>query len=472
MSGSADAVSPGGGTGSTGGGAGNGTGLIQRLRERLQGGGGSSGRALARGAIWSIGLNVAGAVLALGAQILFARTMPKSEYGVYIYILAWLQVALLVGRLEIDTAAIRFVSAYAGGSDWARLRGFLRRSHQVVLASTVTVAALAALGVAIFPDRLQGGRTPYLLACILLPLTALLMLEIASLQGLQKVRHALAPNLVVRPGVLALSALLATFVFGLQLDASGAIVCNILGTVAALALAGRFLLRARPPELARAAPAHETRLWIGTAAGLFGIAGAQLVLGQQVDVLVVGTLLGPSEAASYGVAGQLASLISFGATAVVFVALPMVSDLYAQKRTGELQRIVAYTELAMTAVSVPVAVGLVLFGPFFLGLFGSAFVDGYPVLLVLAVGQTLGAILGILAGFLMTMTGHQNKAGVIIVVSALFNLALTLLLTPRYGMIGAALATTAANIVKITLQAVYVWRHLGIRMLSFGRHLG
>jgi O-antigen/teichoic acid export membrane protein len=200
---------------------------------------------------------------------------------------------------------------------------------------------------------------------------------------------------------------------------------------------------------------------------MFVIAAAQLILGPQTDVLVVGTLLGTTEAGRYGVASQLAVLISFGVSALIFVALPMIADLHARSRRAELQQLVTLISRGSLAVSLPVVLVLLVEGRTILGWFGPSFVTAYPVLVVLSIAQLIAATTGILAGFLLTLTGYQRQAGFIVVGSAILNLALSLSLTSAFGSVGTAAATTTTTFIRSLVLAVYGWKLLRVRLLPW-----
>jgi len=64
--------------------------------------------------------------------------------------------------------------------------------------------------------------------------------------------------------------------------------------------------------------------------------------------------------------------------------------------------------------------------------------------------------------FLMTMTGNERIAAVLLIASAILNGAFGWLLIGGMGLTGAAIATTAALIVWNVAMAVFVWRGLGL----------
>ena len=102
-------------------------GVIARLRSRLSGLLGGSGEAsLTRrlaGTIFII--RVFSAALAYFSQILLARWMGGSDYGVYVYVWTWV---LLLGSMMdfgISASAQKIIPEYRTRGEHALLRGFL-----------------------------------------------------------------------------------------------------------------------------------------------------------------------------------------------------------------------------------------------------------------------------------------------------------------------------------------------------------
>lgn len=420
---------------------------------------------LVRGAVWSFLVTAAGMGISFVTQVLLARTVGSHEYGTYLYVLGWTNVAGLICSFELAGAAVRYVSAYRASAEWSLLRGFLRRAHQVVLVSAVVVA----IGTFLVAWRLPAFPRAYLttiaLACALFPATALLQLGGGVLQGLKRVVAAQAPSLVLRPALFGVALVVAARLFEPTLGAAGAIACQLVAAAIALLVTIRFMRRTLPREVRQATPRYAVREWATTSAHFIGISLSQQVLSTQADVLIVGTFLGAVQAGLYGAASQFAVLVSFGATAAVFIAQPMIADLYARRRDADLQRLVHQVVLVAFAVSVPVFVGLVLFGRLLLGLYGTQFTGAYTVLLVLGAAQLVQATVGILLGYLLTMTAHQKEAARIIAATAVLNLVVTSVLTPTMGVVGTATATLIAMSCRSIALVVYARKLLGVRLL-------
>lgn len=424
------------------------------------------GATVARGAAWSLGINVSSMGLGFLVQLQLARALRPAEYGVYLVVLAWINVAMLAGKLEFDPCAVRFISAYSGTFRWSHLHGFLRRSHQIVTSASIGVAAIVATIVLLLGDVIPRSQVPsYLIGCAILPVTALLLLQVGSLQGLRRVVRAQAPNVLVRPALFGLTLATLVHMMGWQLVASQALAIQLVTAALALVLSTIFLRRSVPDHVVASKPAYETREWLRTSRGFMVIAGANLLLSSQADLLIIGAFLGTAQAGVYGVASQFAALIGFGVTGVLFTTTPIISSLYANGDRAGLQRLTTTATRMNMAFSLPILPILVVFGHRLLGVFGPGYVAGYPILLVLGASTLLAATFGALSGFLLAMTGHQGNAGAVIVASAGLNLVLTIVLTPTFGPIGTAAATGIAGVVRACVLGVVVWRKLGVSVL-------
>ena len=111
--------------------------------------------------------------------------------------------------------------------------------------------------------------------------------------------------------------------------------------------------------------------------------------------------------------------------------------------------------------SLAVALILVAFGPTILRLFGPGFEQGYTVLVILTLGQLVNAFAGPVA-ILLNMTGHQNVTARVLGINAILGVALGLALTRIWGIIGTALAFSAAMALWNALLAIMAIRKLNI----------
>ena len=104
---------------------------------------------------------------------------------------------------------------------------------------------------------------------------------------------------------------------------------------------------------------------------------------------------------------------------------------------------------------------LLCFGKYALWLFGDAFLLSYQPMLVLLVGQIVNVACGSV-GFLMMMTGNENRATLVYGVGTVLNILLNLLLIPLLGIIGAALATAMSVAFLNAALLLETRRRLGV----------
>lgn len=435
----------------------NGLGGAVRLSGQLRAllfrnGAGANGEGVPRlvqGTFWALAINSAGLLLGLVTQKLLANTLGPKGFGLYLYVLGWSNVAGLLCALEFSNAAVRYISAYTATQDWGSLRGFLRRSHQIVGGMTSSVSLLAVI--ALVATRRLDHETEFcfLAACALFPLSSLVQLQSSCLLGWQRVRQSQAPFQVIRPALFAIGLITLSRLMGSSFDAADAVAVQFFATGIALCITAWYLRSATPPAALKATPIYHTMEWVRTSAHFVAISISQLVLSTQADLLFVGTLLGKVEVGLYGAASQIAMLVGFGSSAVMLIAQPMIADHYARGQIPALIKLARQITMLALVASLPVFVGVVLFGrPLLVAIYGPDFAPALPVLIVLAISQLIAAVMGMLLGYLFTMTSHQQIATKIIGASAVLNVILALILTYWLGMIGTATATAISTLAR------------------------
>src|SRR6195256_1352324 len=147
-------------------------GAIARLRSRLGGlVGGSSEASVTRrlaGTIFII--RVISAALAYVSQILLARWMGGSDYGVYVYVWTWV---LLLGSMMdfgISASAQKIIPEYRACGEHELLRGFLSGSRWMTFAVSALISVLLAIVVdGLSPWIDANAITPLLIGCLTLP---------------------------------------------------------------------------------------------------------------------------------------------------------------------------------------------------------------------------------------------------------------------------------------------------------------
>ncbi|HUU29728.1 MAG TPA: flippase [archaeon] len=430
-----------------------------KLFDRLRGEG--LGAELARGAAGSFAVKSAGVLVLLASQVLLTRLLGAEQYGVYRYVISWITVLVVLAKLGLDSVLVRFVAAYNSAGDWRALRGILQRSNRLVILMSVGVSLALAGVVLALGERIDMElRIAFLVGCLLLPVMSLIALREASLQGLKRVVLAQLPSRVLSPLILALAVGAAYLFIAGQFNGTSALWCTLLAYVLSFGASSYWLGRSVSGPVKEARPLYHSRLWLTVGVGMLAVSGQFLIM-NRIDILMLGLFAGKSEVGVYAVAARLAWMVTFMLEAVSAIGAPLISELFSKKSMVDLQRLV-HRMIGVSALFSAALFGVLAFGGgFLLGIFGPEFTAGYVPLAILAAGQLFNSLTGPL-GLLLTMTGHEKKLGALLFLALALNIILNYLLIPGYGMLGAAVATTAVNVLWNTASVVLVYRLLGI----------
>ncbi|NNF58889.1 MAG: oligosaccharide flippase family protein [Rhodothermaceae bacterium] len=195
------------------------------------------------------------------------------------------------------------------------------------------------------------------------------------------------------------------------------------------------------------------RLLLTTAFPLL-FANSMIFLKGWIDTIMVGAFLDETAVGVYDIAFKLAALIIIPLGAVNSIAAPKFAELRQDRM--RLQRFIGYATTAAALCAAPLFLLLVAAPGFVLGLFGPEYVQGATALRIIAAGMLASALAGSVGVFLQ-MTGRQVAYQVISFIVVVASIALSYVLIPRFGINGAAVATSASLILFNVAAVAYVW---------------
>ena len=171
-----------------------------------------------------------------------------------------------------------------------------------------------------------------------------------------------------------------------------------------------------------------------------------LVVIQRSDLILVGAMVGTEEAGIYNAATRTAALVSFILSAVNAIVAPTIAKLYAEEKHEALKKLARKVAQFVFWPTLLISIVLAAGSGFILSLFGSEFVEGRPILIILILGQLTNASVGSV-GYFMNMTGHQDQSAKVFGVSAIINILLNIIGIYFFGAIGAAIATAVSMVI-------------------------
>jgi O-antigen/teichoic acid export membrane protein len=414
---------------------------------------------VAFGGATAFAILIASAGVTACAQLLVARLIGAETYGVYAYVIAWMAILAYFSALGFDIALLRFVSAYQTTEAWSLARGVIQYAERRTLAVSILVMLAGTSAVVIwsrhFPPEL---RNTFLVGFILVPLWALLWVRCSIVRAFGGVVLALAPDKVVRDGLLLVLVVLANLWLRRHIDAPLVMMATLVSSIVALGLASGAMRRLRPSVLTIAPPEYDALTWRRTAVPLVIITAAEALL-NRTGVVLLGWFGETTQAGIYSLAFNISFLVVLPRAAVNTLFAPAISILFAQKDHATLRALVTQAASWTLGAAVCIALALAVLADPILTWFGKDFADGVPALRILLVGQVIAASYGSQLS-VMTMTEHERGAAALLMLSAFVNVVASIVFISMLGLIGAAIATTIALIVWNLAMAVFIRRHL------------
>jgi len=416
---------------------------------------------VARGTAIVFTIQVAGLALTYVAQVALARVLGAREYGIYRYAWSWINLLGILATLGFPTALQRFVPEYRTRGEPDLARGLLRGARWTTFLASLVAAAAAALvfdhaaGTWLEPDHARA----LVFGCWIIPVVTALTLNTQVARSFHRMVAAFLPFQLGRPAAgIATAAIIAAGITA----ATGQNALLILGTGLALLLLAQaaWVVAITPPDVRHAGARSDWQQWLAVSLPLLLMTGFGLLL-NQLGVLMVGSMLGPTEAGIFSAATQLAMLVSFFLTSVNNVVAPRISELWHSGRKDELQRLLAIVVHWIFWPSLACAAVLFFGRSWIMGLFGKDFVTGPgpTVLAILLLGHLVNAGAGSV-GLIMNVTGHQNLNAMVYGATAVLNIALNILLLPVLGVTGGAVAMASTMMLWNVALVLIVSRRL------------
>jgi len=439
-------------------------GLIARIKAMLAERSDSRLAQLIAGKVFLV--RVGSALLALASQVLLARWMGSFQFGIYIYVWTWV---LMIGALSdfgLSSAARRFIPEYTELKSLERLRGFLSGSRWLAFGLASAIGAVGAVGVTLLAPWLdQFAVVPLYLACLTIPIYGLVQVQAGIAQSYDWPNLALMSFYIWRQ--LTITVLMgAAYLFGAPTDAVTAMIVAVV-TTWAVTIGQLVMLDRRLKGTVPAGPKrYEVKTWFATSLPIF-VAEAFYLLLTYVDILALEHLRSPDEVAVYYAGARLLAIVAFvyfaiaGATTHKFTEYHVAGD---KKRLAsffaETIRWTFWPSLAACAL-------ILALGRPLLALFGAGFERGYGVMFILAVGMLARAAVGP-AERLLNMLGERKQCVFIYAAAFAINLGLCVILIPRIGIEGAAVATSTALVVESIMLYFVAKRRLGFHVFIMG----
>lgn len=395
-----------------------------------------------------------------------ARLYGQAAWGSYTTAMAWLDVLLRVALVGNDKGLLVFVAARRSNGDEPGVMRALATALRVTAASGIActlIMVAASWLVARGNGQSLDGQALRLLAPLAF-ISSLTTAMLAATMATKTLRYSLFARGLAEPAMLLGLATLFGFTVPSVWALAGAAV--LAGTSALLvALAGlrrRFELRRLLRELHGPNEGAVVRYTIPLALSEL----TNIVVFRLPILLLVGYAV-PAERAVFNTCILLSASISALRGTFDAVLAPIAAEAWATRdRARLLENLQRQSRLILFA-AIPFATLFIAGGPFWLSLYGRGFLSGTRTLTWLAAGNVVNASFGLTAWVHMA-SGRTRLMLINNFTMLVVELILCLVLIPRFGIEGAAIATTFMLVASQALYAIEGYSFARVHVLSSG----
>jgi O-antigen/teichoic acid export membrane protein len=411
------------------------------------------------------GLVFVGLVFELGfsflSQLVIARFFGRVDYGAISLGVTVLGFATTIALLGMNKGIGRNLPMFEKPSE---RRGVLVSAFQISLPLGGLIGAGIFFSAPLLATRVFGDASVTNVIRIFgatVPIAVVMRLIIGAVQGIQLSRAKVIVRNIVMP-TTRLAGVVVVLLFGFGV--LGLAVAYALAFVVA-AVVGLYFVYRYTSLFDDTRPEGMHRTLLAFSAPLVVSATMTKVL-SDIDTALLGVYATTGDIGVYNVVYPLAALMSIPMNALGFLFLPIISELYAEDEIGEMARMYQVVAKWTVLATMPLLFGMVLFPESVIAVtFGPGYLDGGLALTVLSVGFFLPLVAGPNSNVLVSV-GATKYIMYVDTATALLNVALNVVLIPRYSFLGAAAATAASYLFMNVLYSVQVYRETSAHPLT------
>ncbi|MBM4444729.1 MAG: hypothetical protein FJ020_05410 [Chloroflexi bacterium] len=400
-------------------------------------------------------------------RIFLARYFDKEELGVYTLAFTFFSFGVLLSAFGIGGGLSKYV---AENKDDGLALPTMRKGRLLLVAIVSSVAIGCVMWLALHFSspwvadrffRMPELSTLLQIVAFSFPFVALQKATLGFLNGMR--RMGLYAFISVSQNVLTLVLTVVLAVCGYGLE--GAVLAMV-APIVLFSLYSLFALRAYVSRPLRGQSARIFRILLTF--GVFVVMGNSMyMLFYNIDRILLGRLITDPDVAkamvgTYGVASTLASLVPLIPSAIQLVTGPTIANYWGRGEMGNIQTLINRTMKYSAMLIVPISLSAIFLSRDLITIiFGEEHASGTLTLQILLAGFIFGGTFTSV-GTALSMTRWVHMGFIIGSVQVVMNVALCMVLIPRYEMSGAATATMIAAAFGTLINAYFVQRFIKV----------
>jgi O-antigen/teichoic acid export membrane protein len=385
---------------------------------------------------WGLFGLVISLVITFLLKVFLARGLGPSGLGIFSLIMIVLEIAIIVGPFGTPIALIKYSAEHKDERE--KLDQFTSCAFISSIALGVLIGILLYIlsaPIARIFDKPELARLLKILA-LAIPFLSFLDTWQGLLNGLREMK--VYAYLLILRNFLNTICIIALIELGFGIE--GAVVGIVVAGVAGCLFGAFYLRRTFRLNLAHFFQNGKKLIWFGAQ-----VCGSNAInfVANQVDVIMLGFFLPSTSVGYYSAAVSISVILGIIPEAIQKISLPVSSEYGSKNNYQTLQKILDKTMKYSASIVLPLGLGMFFFArEITTSIFGGEFISAVSPLCILLIARVIRGATIMPVGGSFSGVGRPDVPLKLDALTSVLGFGLNLLLIRRFGVAGAAMATT------------------------------
>lgn len=403
------------------------------------------------------------------AYRLIISRLGTENYGIISLATAITAILAIFTSIGLDFGVVRYVAYYKSKNDVARLKGtFLSAIKISLFLGIIFSVVLFFISDFISKNFFQNPNLSVVLKIFSLVLVfeAIRRIITETLRAFQEIKYYVITRNIIEPVFNFLLALLFIFLgYGLIGVSFAYVAAIFISFVVAFYLLEKKVF---PMFNSKISALYENKELLSYSMPLlFSTALARFLV--WLDIIFLGFFKTASDVGIYNTAIPTSQLLLMAPTIFLGLFVPVVTELIAKNNHEEIKNIYQTTTKWIVFINLPISIFFIINSREMLRiLFGPEYSTGYIALIILTIGNLASSLF---YGSRYMLDSLKKTRFILLntIIITVINIILNLLLIPKYGIMGAAIATssTVALFGVLNFARVYTINKINIFNVNY-----
>jgi O-antigen/teichoic acid export membrane protein len=390
-------------------------------------------------------------------RVIIARNATQSEYGIFSIGFVLLNFFVIISCLGLHVGAPRYIAYFRGKGDGKKVKGVISSTVQLSVIASLFCFVLFFMVSDCFATLFHLQQSSILkIFAIAVPFAVTIEILASIFRGFDRVHEKVYFQDML---MNVLKVLFILYVIILGYSFLEMIYAYILSIVIASVAFIIYTIKKLPVVRNANNTAYPMRKELLLFSLPLLATNALSIIIIWMDTLMLGYFKTADVVGLYNAAHPIAQLIEIFLLSLVFIYVPITSQLYAKNLIEEMRRNYIILTKWIVSATLPFFLIISLFPEAILNaLFGPTYMqaDVTLALRILAIGMFVHVFLGPNAATLIVM-GKTKLNLIDNLIVAIMNVSLNLLLIPTYGIVGAAIASMISFVAINALKSAQIF---------------